>query len=267
MEYEAFLCALETALRTGTGIATVERVSDTMHIHHANGAHIIVNPANFWLAVESGRNTPSGVIAIAVQSAITALATSRVRDWTEIAPHVVARLERRDMAEKDGVPWRAWTGSRTLRECLVEDAADTMRRITTGDVNEWGVPLESVYATGRQNLWQMVQRGPSPRHRQAHLWVLETADGYGASRLLFPDWLERVLPAEREGWVLAAPTRNILIAMPVRRSGNAVAFTRAATGYQRSQPNPWPSAGMLLRRGELMPLGSTAEEYGPVLAA
>ncbi|NTU84506.1 MAG: hypothetical protein HGA45_34950 [Chloroflexales bacterium] len=266
--HEEFLSALEAGLRAAEGVTSVAWDGHLFHVARSDGGQVQVNPFNFWRSLEVGLNTLPGVVERAVQTALESMGTSSMQAWSDLAERVFARLERRDNAERDGWSWRAWPPSRALRECLVEDRPTTMRRVLSIEIDAWGLTAEEVYARGRQNLWGLVQRGPRPRQMQPKLWLLDTDDGYGASRLLFPDWLERALPARfsRQGWIVAAPSRNVLLAMPVSAgsvfdlvsAGSVFDLVSAGTAIQQSYPNPWPSNAVLLRGSQLEPIDPLA---------
>ncbi|GIF12150.1 hypothetical protein [Actinoplanes teichomyceticus] len=106
-----------------------------------------------------------------------------------------------------------------LKELVVVDQPDAMAYVVPDRVDEWGVTVEEVFATARDNLAEMARASleqPWPGG-QPLISMLDDGDAYFTSLLLAPGWLAEV--GERLGGpVLAfAPDNNTLLLCPLPR--------------------------------------------------
>ena len=99
---------------------------------------------------------------------------------------------------------------------FVTDLPQMTVSITTEQVVRWGVDLDQLDAIARENLvsyvpeidFDVIESGDGGR-----AVIVAEQDGYDAARLLLPDLYERLAPHFEGDFLVAAPARDMLVAM------------------------------------------------------
>lgn len=264
MTYETFVRLLADRLRNLPDVLGVEVADDgqiTLRLAGETTGH--VSPRNAYRALAVGEPL-EGVLAVQVAT-VTAIVSARgsVAPWCEASGRIMARLERADLAQAGGRVARPWPGHHELWEIVVEDHPTHMRGVLAADAQAWGQEPAGLFAHGLAQLRRLIERGPRPCQHGPRLWTLVAGDGYGASRLLCPDWLIGALPARRapRGWLVMATGRDALALTPLGEAEDLaqVAAFAAAVRELGRMAHPWPFAPLVLSEaGELRPLAGPA---------
>lgn len=107
-----------------------------------------------------------------------------------------------------------------LRELVVVDTPDAMAYVLPDRLDDWGVSVDEVFATARENLGGIARRSLERQWREGPVVsMLDDGDGYFTSLPLAPGWLAEV--GERMGGPVLAfvPDNNTLLLTPLPEQG------------------------------------------------
>lgn len=261
--YDEFVELIAARYRDLPGVAGVTRGEDGELILRLAGEKTgRVSLRNAWRAVQTGEPLER-VIDVQLRTLAARIAAGgALAPWAEAAPRIVARLERPGLARQGGRVARPWAVTPELWEIVVEDAPTHMRGVLEADAAAWGQEPEALFELGLAQLRRLADRGPRPRQAAPRLWLLATGDGYAASRLLLPGWLQGSLPARRapRGWLCMAPARDVLALTPLsdyEDFAQVVEFAAAVRELGR-MAHPFPFAPLVLAGGIVRPLAGPA---------
>lgn len=270
MEYPEFIDLLAERLRALPEVEHVARGEEQgfpmLTVDLSGAVKAKIHPRNAWRAVQTGEPLEH-VLGVLLRSIVATNATGgAIAPWSEAAPRITTRLETPALAQQHERLARPWAVTPELWEIVVEDHPTHMRGVLDADAAHWGQPEPALFDHGLAQLRRLAERGPRPRQAGPKLWLMGSGDGYGASRLLLPDWLLSVLPARRapRGWLCMAPARDVLALTPLvelEDFAQVVAFAAAVRQLGR-MAHPWPFAPLILADGVVRPLAG-----GPVRAA
>lgn len=180
-----------------------------------------------------------GVAAAAVAAGSTLVPES----WETVRGSLCLRLERQDriaaiVQRSDGHATpitRPWCVPE-LCVSVVYDTPRTMHPICQHDLAAWGVTEDAVVAQAAQHLRARTAQGPAFAPVHTDIYTISTADGYAAARLLALTELRQQLPPHLRDrrMVVAAPCRDLLLALPANRDDLAATF--AALVATQGQP-------------------------------
>ena len=122
-----------------------------------------------------------------------------------------------------------------LEACVMVDGEQDMRRLTTGDLEEYGMGEDQAFEIGIENLRQ---RSTKPMMNVGNgIYLSSWNDDYDSSRLLLPDLLQQYI---KEGQIVAfAPNRKRLIITSDQSESGMAAMVQAVEnqiGEPRSLP-------------------------------
>jgi hypothetical protein len=237
---------LNTAERHGLTGWNNEATGDVLR----NGDHVI-NLANIHLEYAA---SPRAHRRNLLQKYFAMLQTPQVSKlWSlsqaKIYPLLRSRYDRvtveiNNRRKQNPMPPRA--GRRfigNLDQILGYDHGPSISQVTTDELTEWGVTLESAIDRATANLRAL----PPPTWLQigACVWKVDSIEGYNESYLQLPKFIES-LPAKGTPLVMI-PNRGVLLATGSDEPEGVTALLAAALRFL--QEAPWPLCGDLFRIG------------------